>query len=66
MFPALVLALVVAEAEAVDEVAEEAAIGAEEEAGDPLVKLQVLTLLLLLLLRRWIFCWRCSQRIAVG
>ena len=42
-------------AEAVDEVTEEAAAGAEEEVGELLTKLQVPILLLLLLQRGWSF-----------
>ena len=60
------LALVVAEAKAKDEVADEAVVEAEEEADEPLVNLQALTLLPLSLLRGWSFCWRCSRHVVVG
>ena len=54
--------LVLAAAEAVGEVAEEAVAGAEEEAGAPLAKLQVP----ILLPRGWSFWWRSSQLVVVG
>ena len=60
------LALVVTEAEAVDEVTDEAVVEAEEEAGEPLVNLQALSLLPLFLLRGWIFFGRCSRCVVVG